>query len=93
MPLSFSQSDVSLNLCPPTELQNNVAAHANRTGTYALRVGRPAAAHQLRAYTHWAHRTPTAPRPSTHLLHHATAPSPDSGLGHSRRLHSGEARG
>ena len=57
----------------PLEVQNNVAAHANRTGSYELRVGRPAAAHQLRAYTHWAHRLRplgAAPRPPTHLLPH-----------------------
>ena len=60
----------------PLEVQNNVAAHANRTGSYELRVGRPAAAHQLRAYTHWAHRPPAergaerGPRPPTHLLPH-----------------------
>ena len=54
----------------PVELQSAVAAHANRTGPYELRVGPPAAAHQLRAYTHWAHRTPTARRPPTHLLPH-----------------------
>ena len=57
----------------PLEVQNNVAAHANRTGSYELRVGRPAAAHQLRAYPHWAHRFPPSgrgPRPPTHLLPH-----------------------
>ena len=54
----------------PVELQSTVAAHANASGPYELRVGRPATAHQLRAYTHWAHRTPTARRPPTHLLPH-----------------------
>ena len=62
----------------PLEVQHAIAAHANASGTYELRVGRPDAAHQLRAYTHWAHRTRplgAAPRPPTHLLTHtATAP-------------------
>ena len=54
----------------PIDLQNTIAGLANRTGPYELRVGRPDAAHQLRAYTHWSHRTPTARRPPTHLLPH-----------------------
>ena len=58
----------------PLEVQHAIAAHANALGTYELRVGRPDAAHQLRAYTHWAHRRPAGPRPPTHLLTHIAPP-------------------